>query len=231
MKNTDIKNTLFTITLLAAIGSCFMLGLWQVDRYFQKQQLHDTPSESPVVEINQLIEADDIGPLVGSQLVVNGEVIPDSVFKLDNRMFEKKYGVDIFTLLRERSSGKLYPVNMGWLKVANEREKLKQDFDFSGLQTLQAKIARVPSKPPFVSDEHFRDDKQEDLWLFVNREHLEQQHGAQVEDLVLVNTLPTDGLIYREVVRENNAVMHILYAIQWFAFSLVGLYGLIKIYR
>lgn len=147
-------------------------------------------------------------------------------------MHDSKYGVDVFSLFKEKVSSKVYLVNMGWLEVGNKRDRLKGDFDFSSIHTLYAKIAMIPSKPPFVSHENFQDNNQHDLWLFVNREHLIKQHAVSIEDLVLVNMNPVNRLKYRATTnRENNAMMHILYAIQWFVFSLVALFGLIKIYR
>ena len=120
---------------------------------------------------------------------------------------------------------------MGWHEIASDRDKLKQHFDFSGIHSMQAKITNMPSKPPFVDSQNFQDDKQKDLWLFVNKQFLEKQHSLTIEELVLHNMNPVDELEYRSYRKDNNAIMHILYAIQWFLFSLFALFGLIKIYK
>ncbi len=233
MKSKNIKNTAFIIILAAIIIACFFLGIWQIDRYSQKQQMlqdqHNTVSSN--IEVSDLINTQNNEMLIGKTVTINGRFIPDSIIKLDNRMFNSSYGVDIFSLFQERTSNKVYLVNMGWLKVENKREKLKENFDFSDINTVHAIIANIPSKPPFISEENFRDTKQPDLWLFINKTFLTKQYDTPVEDLVLVNLEPTDELIYRTIIKEDNSFMHILYAIQWFLFSLFALFGLIKIYK
>ena len=146
-------------------------------------------------------------------------------------MFNSKYGIDLFSLFKEASSGKVYLVNMGWYEVGSQRDKLAQHFDFSAVHRLQAKIADIPSKPPFLSEENFRDERQQDLWLFVNKEYLIKQFATPIEELILINLEPEDNLQYRTLTKEDNSYMHILYAIQWFLFALFALFGLTRIYR
>lgn len=233
MKLADIKNVIFFIVLCVIIITCFSLGVWQLDRYSQKkhQQHDDTPSVDTEVEIGHLINAESNDEVVGKTVNIDGDFIAGSTFKLDNRSFNSVYGVELFTLFREQTSNKVYLVNMGWLEVANKRDRLALKFDFSGKQQIQATIANIPSRPPFISTENFRDDNLQDLWLFVNREYLEKQHSTAIESLVLNNMKPADNLKYRTSDKKDNAYMHMLYAIQWFLFSLFALFGLIKIYR
>lgn len=214
---------------MTIIVGCFFLGVWQIDRYTQKQQIHNTLSVNS--KVADLITTKNNDVLIGKTVSIAGTFIANSIFKLDNRSFNSTYGVELFSLFKDEKSNKVFLVNMGWLEVGNKREKLAQAFDFSRLHKMQAKITNIPSKPPFISSENFQDSRQKDLWLFVNKEHLTKQHAVVIEDLVLVNMEPTDGLLYRDTVKENNAFMHILYAIQWFLFSLFALFGLVKIYK
>lgn len=231
MKSTSIKNITFIIILIAIIICCFSLGIWQLDRYSQKQQPHNTPSVTAEIEDTELINTKDNALLVGKTVHLEGDFIADSVFKLDNRMYNSTYGIELFSLFRERTSNKVYLINMGWLEVANKRNRLTQHFDFSDIHSMQVKIANIPSKPPFINPENFQDDKQSDLWLFVNKAFLEKHHAVAIENLVLNNMKPVDELKYRTDSKDNNAIMHILYAIQWFLFSFFALFGLIKIYK
>jgi cytochrome oxidase assembly protein ShyY1 len=231
VKLTSIKNITFIIVLITIVIACFSLGIWQIDRYFQKQELHDTPSVVSEVGITELINTKSNDAVIDKTVNITGSFIANSVFKLDNRMYDSTYGVEVFSLFRERTSNKVYLVNMGWLEVASDRDKLKREFDFSSIQSMHAQIANMPSKPPFVDSQNFQDEKQKDLWLFVNRQFLENQHTVSIEELVLRNMNPVDELKYRSYSKDNNAIMHILYAIQWFLFSLFALFGLIKIYK
>lgn len=233
MKSINIKNTVFIIILAVIIIACFLLGIWQIDRYSQKQALlqRQDNTSSVDIQVSDLINTQNNEMLIGKTVNINGRFIPDSIIKLDNKMFNSSYGVDIFSLFEETNSNKVYLVNMGWLKVENKRGRLKQKFDFSDIHSIHARIARIPSKPPFISEENFRDAKQPDLWLFINKAFLMKQHDMPVEELILVNLEPTDKLIYRTIIKEDNSFMHILYAIQWFLFSLFALFGLIKIYK
>ncbi len=216
--------------LVAIVIICFSLGIWQINRYFQKLE-HITPSADIEVKIDDLINTQNNEMLIGKTVNIDGSFIENSVIKLDNKIFNSTYGVDLFTLLKEKNSNKIYLVNMGWLEVANKREKLKQHFNFSGTTSLHAKIANIPSKPPFISEENFRDDNQHDLWLFINKTFLIKKYNMPIEDLILINLEPTDQLKYRPIIREDNSIMHILYAIQWFLFSLFALFGLSKIHK
>jgi len=227
---TNTKNIAFSIILVAIIIICFSLGVWQINRYFQKLE-HITPSTDIEVKVSDLINTQNNEMLVGKTVNIDGSFIADSVIKLDNRMFNSTYGVDIFALFKEKTSNKVYLANMGWLEVGNKREKLKQLFDFSRVHSLHAKIANIPSKPPFISEENFRDDNQHDLWLFINKKFLMKKYNMPVEDLILINLEPVDQLKYRLIIKEDNSFMHILYAIQWFLFSLFALFGLSKIHK
>jgi len=237
VKSTSLKNTAFIIVLLMIIIICFSLGLWQLNRYSQKQQmLNDTLSANSektelAITAADLSRTQNNEDVLGKTVNIKGSFITDSLIRLDNKMFNSSYGIDLFSLFREQTSSKVYLVNMGWLEVGNKRERLKQAFDFTGIHTLQAEIANLPSKPPFISEENFRDERQPDLWLFVNKKYLTKQYEVSIEDLILVNLEPTDKLLYRTTIKEDNSFMHIMYAIQWFLFALFALFGLAKLYK
>ena len=208
-----------------------MLGIWQINRYTQKQQLHDTPSTNIRVIIADLVDAKNSEELIGKDIEISGDFIVDANFKHDNRMYNSTYGIDHYSLFKESTSNKVYLVNMGWLEVGNKRDRLLENYDFSGIHKLQAKIANIPSKPPFISPDNFRDEKQQDLWVFINKDFLQKHYDTTIENLILINLKPSDTLKYRTLEREDNSFMHILYAIQWFLFSLFALFGLSKIYK
>lgn len=231
MKSFSTKNIAFISILIVITVTCFFLGIWQIDRYSQKQQLHAVAKTVTEITTAALVTTHDVPALIGNTIRLNGDFIAHSVFKLDNRMFNATYGVDLYSLFKEQTSGKVFLVNMGWLEIANERDRLNQQFDFTSMHALHAKIANIPSKPPFVSMANFKDEKHKDLWLFINRDALERQFTVPVETVVLNNMEPPDELKYRVDSKENNAIMHLLYAIQWFLFSFFALYGLIKLYK
>jgi cytochrome oxidase assembly protein ShyY1 len=217
--------------LTAIIVGCFLLGIWQVDRYLQKQQLNNTPSGDIEVKISELVSAESSEKYIDNSVYVEGHFIDGSSFKLDNKMAGSVYGVDVFSLFSEKTTGRIYLVNMGWFEIGNQRDRLAKQFSFEGEHQLQVKVAHYPSKPPFISDDHFRDDNIRDLWLFVNKNFLMERYGVSIEEVILINQQPLNPLKYRETKKADNAFMHILYAIQWFLFSLFALFGLVKIYK
>ena len=229
MKSISVKNIIFSVILAAIIIGCFSLGIWQVDRYLQKQQLNDTPSGDIEVNITALAGAQDSKEYIGNIVYVEGHFIDGSSFKLDNKMSDSVYGVDVFSLFSEKTTGRTYLVNMGWYEVGNQRDRLTKSFSFDGEQQLKAVVAHYPSKPPFIDDAHFRDDNIHDLWLFVNKDFLMERYDGLIEEVILINRQPSNPLQYRETKKADNAFMHILYAIQWFLFSFFALFGLVKI--
>ena len=231
MKSLSVKNIIFSVILTAIIVGCFLLGIWQLDRYSQKQQLNDTPSGDIEVNISEVAGAQSSEQYIGNSITVEGRFVPGSSFKLDNKMSDAVYGVDVFSLFNENTTGRTYLVNMGWFEIGNKRERLANHFSFEGEHQLTAVIAHYPSKPPFIDDDKFRDDNIQDLWLFINRSYLMERYGDSIEDVILINQQPSNPLKYRETKKADNAFMHILYAIQWFLFSLFALFGLVKIYK
>ena len=226
---TNVKNIAFIIVLLTITVVCFSLGIWQVNRYSQKLQLDDTASTATEVKIDEIINRKDYDSLIGQTVQLTGDFIASAVFKLDNRMLNATYGVEIFSLFREQTSSKVYLVNMGWFEIGNKRDRLERQFDFTGIHNIHARIGNIPSRPPFINEEKFRDDNLHDLWLFVNKTYLEKQYSLVIEPLVFNNMTPPDELKYRDDSKDSNAIMHILYAIQWFLFSFFALFGLMKI--
>ena len=231
MKSLSVKNIIFSVILTAIIIGCFSLGIWQVDRYSQKKQLNDTPSADIEVNISEVAGAKSSEQYIGNSVTVVGRFVPGSSFKLDNKMSDAVYGVDVFSLFNENTTGRTYLVNMGWFEIGNKREGLAKQFSFEGEYKLKVQIAHYPSKPPFIDEEKFRDDNIQDLWLFINKPFLMESYGDSIEDVILINRQPSNPLQYRETKKADNAFMHILYAIQWFLFSAFALFGLVKIYK
>ena len=179
MKSKSVKNIIFSVILTTIIVGCFLLGIWQVDRYLQKQDLNNTPSGDIEVKISELVSAESSEKYIDNSVYVEGHFIDGSSFKLDNKMAGSVYGVDVFSLFSEKTTGRIYLVNMGWFEIGNQRDRLAKQFSFEGEHQLQVKVAHYPSKPPFISDDHFRDDNIRDLWLFVNKNFLMERYECQ----------------------------------------------------
>ena len=200
------------------------LGLWQVSRYYQRQQFNDHYLEQTNAEMLDLdaINSDslDLSGMEYRKVTFRAMTIPGESIVRINQYFQSELGYSLITpyLLR---SGSIVFVDRGWIPSSgNETPDDWDVYNQNGVQQIIG-LVRIPITVNEPNIDRFwvdfdyskmqaRTDKKV-LPIFI------QQFPAQGED-----TIPPIPQILKVEISEGP---HAGYALQWFTFAIILLAG------
>ncbi len=199
------------------------LGVWQMIRADEKrdiQNLINARSTQAALDLNQAPIAE---PKQYQRLKVAGEFIQAGQLLIDNIRHGKKIGYHVISAFKISGNDKHILVNRGWVAQGDSRQQLPQVNLPAGLVTLEG-IMRTPSSLPFVESSMtpLSNSQDFDLWLYLDMEKYQQESNLALHPFALYQQSDSgDGLQREWPAYQAKVGMHIGYAIQWFAFSLI----------
>jgi len=217
--NPGIKISVFFIFFAAVF---FALGVWQIERGQNKQQVLDA--------FNAAIKAD---PSVLSstskkwqRVYVSGSFDESRQILIDNTIFRGRVGFKVFTPFILESSDKLLLVDRGWIEQESFRENLPSITINSSFAELSGLL--VNPELGFVLSEDLISKTWPKISQTQSLDYLVKEYPEELYPFILVAE-PTfkDALNYMEVIPTNMPpVKHYGYALQWFTMFLVlcGMY-------
>ena len=217
--NPGIKISVFFIFFAAVF---FALGVWQIERGQNKQQVLDA--------FNAAIKAD---PSVLSstskkwqRVYVSGIFDESRQILIDNTIFRGRVGFKVFTPFILESSDKLLLVDRGWIEQESFRENLPSITINSSFAELSGLL--VNPELGFVLSEDLISKSWPKISQTQSLDYLVKEYPEELYPFILVAE-PTfkDALSYMEVIPTNMPpVKHYGYALQWFTMFLVlcGMY-------
>jgi len=217
--NPGIKISVFFIFFAAVF---FALGVWQIERGQNKQQVLDA--------FNEAIKAD---PSVLSstskkwqRVYVSGSFDESRQILIDNTIFRGRVGFKVFTPFILESSDKLLLVDRGWIEQESFRENLPSITINSSFAELSGLL--VNPELGFVLSEDLISKTWPKISQTQSLDYLVKEYPEELYPFILVAE-PTfkDALNYMEVIPTNMPpVKHYGYALQWFTMFLVlcGMY-------
>ena len=198
------------------------LTYWQTTRGFEKQAIWEVYEENKtLIPLNeQQLDGGSLERLKYRNILLKGKYI-DKSFLLDNRMYRKKRGFEVFTpFLAE--SGKVYLINRGW---TNSFEEIEVDF-FERVFLIEGILS------PFKKYGLDLKNKQETKAFPIVVQELTHQKALQIlenntglEKMVIQLSAASVGSfepIWAPL--EMQAQRHWGYAVQWFGLAIVLLY-------
>lgn len=199
------------------------LGLWQLDRYQQKQvleQLQDQRRQMPpVTALDQLVHYPD--PLY-LPVDVQGRFVKNRYFLLDNQVFKGRVGYELLMPFIT-GDGQWLLVNRGWLPA-----------DQSGSVTTMARqyrlrgsLYRLQGRPFLLAEDRWQDGWPKVIQA-VDFDRINRLLAQTMPPVLLrLNHDDPAALQMRPVKTTRSSARHLGYAVQWFTMALVllGLYG------
>lgn len=206
----------FLLLLLPAC-ICVGLGLWQLDRAEQKRalaaELAERAAAEPLEIGDALVEPSGVHY---RRVLVRGQFERDGQIFIENRHHAGQVGFHVVTPLKIAGSERRVLVNRGWVPTMSAEVP-------EGPVTVHG-VADVPSAPALVlhgSDQAARQWGQRWPYLTLPLYTAVASHPLQ-PIVVLQDPDDANGFARywpREFPKEG---MHIGYAVQWFAFALIG---------
>jgi surfeit locus 1 family protein len=217
--NPGIKISVFFIFFAAVF---FALGVWQIERGQNKQQVLDAFNAAIKAEPSVLSSTSK----KWQRVYVSGSFDESRQILIDNTIFRGRVGFKVFTPFILESSDKLLLVDRGWI----EQESFRENLPSITINTPFAELSGLLVNPElgFVLSEDLISKSWPKISQTQSLDYLVKEYPEELYPFILVAE-PTfkDALNYMEVIPTNMPpVKHYGYALQWFTMFLVlcGMY-------
>ncbi len=150
MKPTNWRLWVVGLVTLLTMGITASLGIWQLDRARQKQELQQAIDErkaGPSVTTEDLLAAAAPDALWHRRVQLEGEWEPGLTLFLDNRQMDSRNGFFVLTPLKLRGSDRSILVQRGWVaRDFMERTRVPEVETPKGPVQVQGRLAPPPAR-------------------------------------------------------------------------------------
>jgi len=224
---------LATFLVLAGGAVCVRLGIWQLDRLEQRRAFNSHVEEmwtaEPVTLTGQ--SSLDLTAMEYRPVTVSGTYDFENQVILRNRYFQDQYGYHLLTpLILDDGSAVL--VDRGWIPADGHDSPADwRKYDSPGPVTLQGQIRLGQTEPDLggVPDPTLAPGQTRlEFWNIVNLERIQTQVPYPVLPVFVQPDVDPDDLeppIPYQPEIELTEGPHFGYALQWFAFATILVFG------
>lgn len=220
----------WTLGALGLASLFIWLGFWQLDRLQQRRSLNalvERRFTAPLIALTG--QPLDINQYEYQRVTVRGTYDPSQTILLRNRTFEGRAGADVLTPLRIAGSNQSVLVDRGWVPQILPNVAALQQY----ATTEPVEITGVLRRPRTPTSSIGPQDNvpasgRLDAWFFPDIQRISRQVPYPLLPFY-VEQLPqgnqTEPPIAQATVDYQNEGSHLSYAIQWFAFTIIGVVG------
>ena len=213
-----------TIIMVILAPLFFGLGIWQLDRAEQKRNqgasLELRRKQPPLSLTGPLPDAEQ---LRFRQVEAQGRYLNDKSVLIENRKHQGKTGFHLITPLQLLDSGTTLLVNRGWI-AHDQLGQAMSEVDSDETLTIHGEV-RIP-QPPAIELKQAATAATDTppRWPFLTLEHFSDWSGLDILPfMVLQSAQDEHGFVRQWPHPRVSDMMHIGYAIQWFAFAIITL--------
>ena len=223
-----ISNWKASLTFLLLLLLVLSLGVWQIDRGYNKKELENTFLErqsQPVKEIkyNAFLESD-----LYRNVVLEGKYL-EKIFFLDNRIHNGKPGLKVFSPF-ETTNNNLVLVSRGWIEL-EDRSKLPTVNTTKNVLKLQG-VLRPESQDFVLENEEMNNKNNPILLQTVNLSELSNFLGKPLSPYILeLSELSESAFVKTWQPINLSSFRHFGYAVQWFGLAVVLIVGYVFFLR
>ena len=223
-----ISNWKASLTFLLLLLLVLSLGVWQIDRGYNKKELENTFLErqsQPVKEIkyNTFLKSD-----LYRNVVLEGRYL-DNTFLLDNRIHNGKPGLKVFSPF-ETTNNNLVLVSRGWIEL-EDRSKLPTINTTKNVLKLQG-VLRPESQDFVLENEEMNNKNNPILLQTVNLSELSNFLGKPLSPYILeLSELSESAFVKTWQPINLSSFRHFGYAVQWFGLAVVLIVGYVFFLR
>ncbi|MCG8017198.1 MAG: SURF1 family protein [Candidatus Thiodiazotropha sp. 'RUGA'] len=200
------------------------LGFWQLDRAEQKRSQAtalEMRRKMPPISLTDSArpEADQ---LLYRQVKLQGEFLPERTIFITNRKHLGKTGFHVVTPLQLSENGELVLVNRGWTAVIPSTDNVSPANSGNRL-SISGEIT-IPQAPAIELTPSDDNSQLPPHWPYLTLKRYRQWSGLEVLPILVLQTSQDDQNFIRQwPTPKVSDLMHIGYAIQWFAFAIIAL--------
>jgi len=211
---------------LPLISLCMFLGMWQIERGQEKQDIYNlylnNISKEPQI-------FDDLHENIPefTKIKIFGNFVLEKQFLLDNQVYKQKAGYDVITPLE--INDKILLVNRGW--VSNNNRQFIPD------------ISLVKTNNPIIGYIYYykdsytlSNDVYENKWpLLIQNIDINQKSSLLNREILpyilIMSESQDNAYALKKIYKKNSQLKHYMYAGQWFIFSIIGFVFMIILLR
>ena len=226
--NKLISNWKASLTFLSLLLLVLSLGVWQIDRGYNKKELENTFLErqsQPVKEIkyNIFLESD-----LYRNVVLEGRYL-ENIFLLDNKIYNGKPGLKVFSPF-ETTNNSLVLVSRGWVELEN-RSDLPIIKSSKNILKIQG-VLRPESKDFVLENEEMNKKNNPILVQTINLVELSSFLGKPLSPYILeLSELSESAFVKTWQPINLSSFRHFGYAVQWFGLAIVLIVGYVFFLR
>ena len=226
--NILISNWKASFTFFLLLLLVLSLGVWQIDRGYNKKELENTFLErqsQPVKEIkyNTFQKSD-----LYRNVVLEGRYL-DNTFLLDNRINNGKPGLKVFSPF-ETTNSSLVLVSRGWIEL-KDRSNLPMIKSSKNILKIQG-VLRPESKDFVLGNEKMNKKNNPILVQTVNLSELSNFLGKPLSPYILeLSELSESAFVKTWQPINLSSFRHFGYAVQWFGLAIVLIVGYVFFLR
>ena len=223
-----ISNWKASLTFLLLLLLVLSLGVWQIDRGYNKKELENTFLErqsQPVKEIkyNAFLESD-----LYRNVVLEGKYL-EKIFFLDNKIHNGKPGLKVFSPF-ETTNNNLVLVSRGWIEL-EDRSKLPLINTTKNVLKIQG-VLRPESQDFVLENEEMNNRNNPILLQTVNLSELSNFLGKPLSPYILeLSELSESAFVKTWQPINLSSFRHFGYAVQWFGLAVVLIVGYVFFLR
>ena len=226
--NILISNWKASLTFFLLLLLVLSLGVWQLDRGYNKKELENTFLErqsQPVKEIkyNIFLESD-----LYRNVVLEGRYL-ENIFLLDNKIYNGKPGLKVFSPF-ETTNNSLVLVSRGWVEF-EDRSNLPIIKTINNVFKIQG-VLRPESKDFVLENEEMNNKNNPILVQTINLSELSNFLGKPLSPYILeLSELSESAFIKTWQPINLSSFRHFGYAVQWFGLAIVLIVGYVFFLR
>jgi surfeit locus 1 family protein len=200
------------------------LGIWQLDRAEQKRNqstsLEMRRKQPPVSLDGPYPKAEQ---LRFRQVAARGRYLNDKSVLIENRKHQGKTGFHLITPLALHESDRIVLVNRGWI-AHDQLDHALAAANVQGTVSLLGEV-RIPQPPAIELKQQDRSPAELlPRWPYLTLEHYSEWSGLDILPLIVLLSAQAEHGYQRQWPHPRvSDMMHIGYAIQWFAFAIISL--------
>jgi surfeit locus 1 family protein len=212
-----------TLATLAIVSGCIRLGFWQLDRAAEKVRLADQIGARLA---EPMLKLQDAPPRDADwryrRVAVRGEFVAPQQIMIDNQILQGWPGYHVVAPFKIADSGACLLVNRGWTPLGRDRSVQPQVPTPASTVTIQGRLdfptakpygLRIPEGTPWTW-----------RWPYLDLPRFRSYSGLDCSAYVLFQESDSsDSLVRTWPVATDRGYRHNGYALQWFAFALIGI--------
>ncbi|WP_149865525.1 SURF1 family protein [Catenovulum maritimum] len=216
-----------TVSMFAfVIAFCLLcsLGVWQIQRGIVKQEIR-YQEQAEIQDLSNLFTSverfskSDLKKLQGQQVHIQAERLGSEIWYVENKIFNKKLGVDVIAVFKLSNSNQVVFINFGWIAVGENRAPRELTQALPDVLNEMGQIQIIELNPFMQGDIRTEQGKkiiqQIDLNVFKREENIESY-----PILIHVTNKNKFGFRSNWAPSVMTADKHFAYAIQWFGLAL-----------